>query len=156
MPRKSSPAPKKATTDKKLAVKAPIDPPPPPKVDCPFNAAELRDFKGLLIARKRQLAGDVNQMKDEALKKGSDAGDLSSLPMHIADQGTDSFEQEMTLELVENESGEMQQIEEAMARIREGRFGVCEGCNKPMLKSRLKAIPYAKLCVECKRKEDGD
>ncbi len=128
----------------------------PPKIVCPLSAHELKQFKALLSLRKRQLLGDVSHMGDEALKKGSDSGDLSSLPMHIADQGTDSFEQEMTLGLMENESDEVKEIEEALVRIGEGRFGVCENCLKPVPKARLKAIPYARSCVPCKKKEDGE
>lgn len=153
MPKKPDPGASKKSEDSKKAAKAPA---PPPKVVSPFDARELREFRGLLTYRKRQLLGDVNHMQDEALKKGVDAGDLSSLPMHIADQGTDSFEQEMTLGLMENEGEELKEIEEAFNRIKENRYGVCEGCYKPIPKARLQAIPYARLCVPCKKKEDGE
>ncbi len=153
MPKKSSGTPRKAT-DKKA--KEPAKEAPPPKISSPFGAAELREFRSLLIHRKKQLSGDVTHMKDEALKKGVDSGDLSSLPMHIADQGTDSFEQEMTLGFMESEGEELKEIEEALTRIEEDRFGVCETCYKPITKARLEAIPYARLCVPCKRKEDGE
>lgn len=148
MPRKSDGSPRKSP-DKKATKAVPV------KVECPLSPHELRQFKALLTFRRRNLLGDVNQMQSEALEKGSDSGELSSLPMHIADQGTDSFEQEMTLGLMENESDELQEIEEALNRIKEGCFAVCEGCNKPIPKARLKAIPYARVCVACKKKEEG-
>lgn len=122
----------------------------------PYGKADLAAFKKLLLARKRILQGDVTMLQDEALKKGQDSGDLSSLPLHIADQGTDSFEQDMTLGLMENESDELQEIEEALERIKDNRYGVCETCNKSIPKTRLQAIPFARLCITCKRKEDGD
>jgi DnaK suppressor protein len=150
MPKKSSGTPRKAV-EKKLPPKE-----APPKISSPFGAADLKEFKTLLLNRKRQLEGDVTHMKDEALKKGVDSGDLSSLPMHIADQGTDSFEQEMTLGFMETEGEELKEIDEALLRIKDDRYGVCESCFKSIPKARLEAIPYARLCVPCKRKEDGE
>jgi RNA polymerase-binding transcription factor DksA len=100
--------------------------------------------------------GDVKKLEDEGCKKGTDAaGDLSSLPMHLADLGTDNFEQEITLGLMEGEGEELKQIDEAFDRIADGTFGFCESCKKKVPKERLRAIPYARLCVGCKTKEEG-
>lgn len=120
-----------------------------------LSKAELNEFKALLTARRRLLQGDVKGLENEAMKKGADGGDLSTLPMHLADLGTDSFEQDMSLGLMENETDELQQIEEAFERIADGTFGLCETCKKKIPKERLKAIPYARLCVGCKMKEEG-
>jgi RNA polymerase-binding protein DksA len=127
---------------------------PAPKSD--LSKAELNEFKALLQFRKRKLQGDVNTLEGEAMKKGSDAaGDLSTLPMHLADMGTDSFEQDMSLGLMETETDELHEIEEAFERMKDGSFGLCENCKKKIPKERLKAIPYARLCVTCKMKEEG-
>jgi RNA polymerase-binding protein DksA len=121
-----------------------------------LSRAELGEFKELLLHRKKLLQGDVKTLEDEACKKGADAaGDLSTLPMHLADLGTDSFEQDISLGLMENESDEIHEIEEALDRIKDGTFGLCESCRKKIPKERLKAIPYARLCVNCKKKEEG-
>lgn len=121
-----------------------------------LSKSELNDFKALLLHRKRVLQGDVKTLEGEAMKKGSEAaGDLSTLPMHLADLGTDSFEQEMSLGLMETESDELNEIQEAFERIKDGTFGLCETCKKKIPKERLKAIPYARLCVGCKKKEEG-
>ena len=125
------------------------------KIESPLSKAEQKQFKVLLQLRRRQLLGDVNKMESEALKK-ADAGDLSSLPMHMADQGTDNFEQDITLGLMESEGEELQQIQEAIDRIADNTFGVCENCKKPIPKPRLKAIPYTRLCLACKKKEEGE
>lgn len=119
----------------------------------PFTAAELREFKELLEYRKRLLRGEVSRLEGEALKEGS--GDLSTMPLHMADLGTDTFEQDMNLGLMQNENDELQAIEDALERIKEGVYGLCELCRKPMPKLRLRAIPYASLCIPCKRKEEG-
>jgi len=120
-----------------------------------LKAKEREQFKQLLIARRRQLVGDVNHMQDNALSKSSSAGDLSRVPYHMADVGTDNFEHEFTLGLIENEEEELREIDEALERLSEGTFGMCESCAKPIPKSRLKVIPYAKLCIECKRGEEN-
>ena len=127
----------------------------PEKIESPLSKTELKQFKVLLTLRRRQLLGDVNKLESEALKK-ADAGDLSSLPMHMADQGTDNFEQDITLGLMESEGEELQQIQEALDRIADNTFGVCENCKKPIPKPRLKAIPYTRLCLACKKKEEGE
>ncbi len=133
--------------------KSPADPAP---AKGGLSKAELNEFKALLLLRKKVLQGDVKTLEDEGCKKGTDAaGDLSTLPMHLADLGTDSFEQDITLGLMENESGELHEIEEALDRIKDGSFGLCESCKKKIPKERLKAIPYARLCVNCKKKEEG-
>lgn len=129
---------------------------PSPPVKSGLSAGELREFKDLLVRRMRVLKGDVKALESGAMKKGSEAaGDLSTLPQHLADLGTDNFEQDISLGLMESESDEMQEIEEALERIKDRTFGLCENCRKKVPKERLKAIPYTRLCVGCKKKEEG-
>lgn len=130
--------------------------PVPVPVKGGLSKSELNEFKTLLLHRKGVLQGDVKTLEDEACKKGADAaGDLSTLPMHLADMGTDSHEQDVSLGLMESESDEIQEIQEAFERIKDGSFGLCETCRKKIPKERLRAIPYARLCVPCKKKEEG-
>ena len=151
-PKKSKPAPKLAP---KAAVKPAAEAPIVP-IKGGLSKVELKEFRTLLLHRKAVLQGDVKTLEDEACKKGTDAaGDLSTLPMHLADLGTDSFEQDISLGLMENESDELHEIQEAFDRIKDGSFGLCETCRKKIPKERLKAIPYARLCVSCKKKEEG-
>jgi len=150
----AKPAPKAAT--KPAAVEAAPAPARIVPIKGGLSKSELKEFKTLLLARKGVLQGDVKTLEDEACKKGTDAaGDLSTLPMHLADLGTDSHEQDISLGLMENETDELQQIQEAFERIKDGSFGMCESCHKKIPKERLKAIPYARLCVACKKKEEG-
>lgn len=121
-----------------------------------LSKSELNEFKLLLLARKKVLQGDVKTLEDEACKKGADAaGDLSTLPQHMADLGTDSHEQDISLGLMENESDEIHEITDAFDRIKDGSFGLCENCRKKIPKERLRAIPYTRFCVPCKKKEEG-
>lgn len=159
-PAKAKAAAKPAKTAKPAAKAGPARPEDVrPKPDAPsqagFTKAEIGEFKALLLHRRGVLEGDVKSLENEAMKRGSDVGDLSTLPMHLADLGTDSFEQEMSLGLMESESDELNHINEAFERIADGSFGLCENCKKRIPKERLRAIPYTRLCVNCKMKEEG-
>jgi RNA polymerase-binding transcription factor DksA len=147
------PAPKAAA---KPAAEGPSAPAKIVPIKGGLSKSELKEFKTLLLHRKAVLQGDVKTLEDEACKKGTDAaGDLSTLPQHLADLGTDSHEQDVSLGLMENETDELHEIQEAFERIKDGSFGLCENCRKKIPKERLKAIPYTRLCVNCKKKEEG-
>ena len=116
-----------------------------------MKKAEMKPFKELLVSMRARLRGDVNAMANAALNKTrSEAnGDLSSMPIHMADIGSDNYEQEFTLSLMENEESTLEAIESALERIEDRTYGTCEDCNKAIPKTRLKAIPYTTLCVNC-------
>lgn len=116
-----------------------------------MKSAEIKVFRERLIALRARLRGDVTQMADAALKKSRSAanGDLSSMPIHMADIGSDNFEQEFTLSLMQSEGGTLDQIEVALERIEDGTYGHCEECGGRIPKQRLNAIPYATMCVKC-------
>ncbi len=121
-----------------------------------MKTAELAQYKKLLLRKHHLLAGNVDSMEQHALKKSrqENSGDLSSMPIHMADIGSDNFEQEFTLGLIENEDQTLREIEEAVKRIDDGTFGVCQSCDKNIRKVRLKALPYARCCIECQRQEE--
>ena len=86
-------------------------------------------------------------MADAALGQGR--GETSTLPIHLADLGSDNFEQELTLSLVGSEKAALDQIELALQRLGEGNYGICEECGKRIPEPRLEAIPYTTVCVGC-------
>lgn len=116
-----------------------------------MKKAELNEYRDRLVELRARLRGDVDQMANSALKKtrSESNGDLSSMPIHMADIGSDNFEQEFTLSLMENEEGTLDAIEAALERIGSGNFGSCEECGTKIPKARLNAIPYAPFCVKC-------
>ena len=118
---------------------------------------ELKRFKKLLETKRQVLLGDMDNLSKEALHRNRQeaTGDVSNMPTHMADLGTDNFEQEFTLNLIQTEQETLREIEEALERIEEGTYGLCENCGKPIPKTRLKALPYARLCMACKREEEG-
>ena len=115
---------------------------------------EELQIRKMLEAKRRILAGDVSHMEDEALHKTgqeSASQDISN----FAELGSDNFEQEFTIGLIENEAEALREIELAIERIDAGLYGDCELCQKKISKARIRAIPYAKLCIECKRAEES-
>jgi len=116
-----------------------------------LKKSEVKEFKQLLLAIRARLRGDVSAMADVALKRNRENGavETSTMPIHMADLGSDNFEQEFTLSLVESEEDTLSAIETALERVEEGVFGICEECGSPIAKSRLQAIPYTSLCIKC-------
>lgn len=116
----------------------------------PLTKEEIKYFLGLLLEKRVEILGDVNSIESEALKKSrlDAAGDLSSMPIHMADVGTDNFEQEFALGLMDSERKIIVEINDALKRIVENHYGICEGTNKPISKARLEASPWARYCIE--------
>ncbi|MCU0722621.1 MAG: TraR/DksA family transcriptional regulator [Planctomycetes bacterium] len=123
-----------------------------------MKKADLTKFKKLLIEKRQRLADDIKRMTEQCctLTRRDASGDLSHMPIHMADVSADNYEQEITMGLIETEEREMREIEGALKRIDDGSFGVCEACNGEIKAARLKAIPNARLCIKCKQKEEED
>ena len=116
--------------------------------------AGLETYKARLIALRARIRGDVSTMTEGALSQNRTeaAGDLSAMPMHMADIGTDNFEQEQTLAFIQSDNATLGLIEEALARIKNGSYGICESCGKTIPKARLNVLPYAASCIQCVEK----
>lgn len=116
---------------------------------------EVRSLRKLLLARKAELMDSYSNLEDEARRKGKEAGELSAVPYHPADRATDSFEQSLSLALLENESSAMREIDLALERMDDGTYGSCEECGDAIGKARLRALPQATLCRTCKSLEES-
>jgi RNA polymerase-binding protein DksA len=114
---------------------------------------DLESFRKALLILRSRLRGDLDQMTDEALRRDQpdSSGNLSNVPLHMADVGTENYDQEFTLGLIENEQGTLEQVNEALGRIQHGTFGRCEECGEPISKPRLQALPYTPHCIQCAR-----
>ncbi len=115
-----------------------------------LNVRDLEHFRELLLAKRRELVGDMTSMEREALRSANGTN-LSNLPLHMADMGTDNYEQEFTLGLVEKERGLLRDLNRALAKIQDGTFGICEGTGKPINRPRLEAQPWARFSIEYTR-----
>lgn len=118
-----------------------------------LEPADTERFKQILLEKRKEIVGSVNEMKDEALNKSrlDAAGDLSSMPIHMADIGTDNYEQEFALGLMDSERKLLKEIDDALGRIEQRTYGVCEATDKPIAKARLEAKPWARYCVKYAR-----
>lgn len=116
----------------------------------PLSAKQLREFHETLLAKRRELLGDMSGMEAEATRQHG-SGNFSSMPTHMADVGTDNFEHEFTLGLLESEQQLLREIDEAMQRIDEKTYGICLGTGEPIPPARLTAKPWAKYTVEYAR-----
>jgi len=118
-----------------------------------LSAADVKHFKQMLLEKRGEILRNVSEIEEETLKKSrlDASGDLSSMPIHMADLGSDNYEQEFVLGLVDSERKLLQEIDDTLQRIEEGAYGICEGTGKPIPKARLKAQPWARYCVEYAR-----
>jgi len=119
-----------------------------------LTTEDLGNIKRLLLEKRAQIMGDVSLMENDALKKtrGDAAGDLSAMPIHMADIGTDNYEQEFALGLVDSERNLLREVNDALQRIEEGTYGICENDGEQIAKARLEATPWARYCLTCANK----
>lgn len=123
-----------------------------------LSSADMQHFKEILLEKRREIVGNVTEIQDEALKQSrlDAAGDLSSMPIHMADIGTDNYQQEFALELMDSERKLLRKIDDALDRIEKKSYGICQATEKPIVRARLEAKPWARYCVEYAQKlEDG-
>ncbi len=112
-----------------------------------LTASDFEYFRKLLVDKRRELLGDMGSMENNAFNSDGH----SASPIHMADVGSDNFEQEFTLGLLESERQTLREIHEAIERVDNGTFGICTATGKPIGRARLEAKPWAKYCIEYAR-----
>jgi DnaK suppressor protein len=119
-----------------------------------MTKAELEGYRNELLALAKRLKNDMSALRDDALRGtgGDAAGNLSKLPLHLADLGSDSYDQELAVSLLENDNLIAADIKAALDRMDQGTFGRCEECGQDISKERLQAVPFARYCIECARR----
>lgn len=122
-----------------------------------LNSKQLSSFKQLLLNRKELISNNIEEIEKSSLSKSQmeSSGNISALPSHIADLGSDSYEQDFNISLVESSKNELEEINEALDRIVAKTYGLCEKCLNNIPIERLKAIPYARNCVKCQEEEES-
>jgi RNA polymerase-binding transcription factor DksA len=119
---------------------------------------EVQKLRARLLALRERVDADFAQVRQEAFRGsgGESGGGISNTPVHLADLGSQEFDEAVTLGLAENEATLLQEIENALDRIRAGKFGRCEACGQAIPKERLNILPYARHCIPCARKTQGE
>ena len=115
-----------------------------------LTTGEIKHFKELLLKKREELLNNVIEFEDQALKKSrlESSGDLSSMPIHMADLGSDNFEQEFALGLMDSERKLLKEIDEALERLDKGNYGICIGTGKSISKVRLEAQPWTRYSID--------
>jgi len=122
---------------------------PRPTAKTPFNKKELERYRQLLLNKRAELAGDVSGLEKEALR--GEGGSLASMPSHPADAGSESYDQTLSLDLAAADRKLIREIDDALQRIMDGTFGICELTGKPIKLERLEELPWARHSIEAAR-----
>lgn len=121
-----------------------------------YTKKDLKIFKELLLKAKTEFLDQILGVEKENLRTSQKdaSGDLSSYSIHMADMATDSYDREFSLNRASVEQKIVYEIDEALKRIDDGEYGLCLECGGQIVKNRLKAVPYAKLCISCQNNEE--
>jgi DnaK suppressor protein len=138
--KKGKPAPVKA---------APIAVKPPVKA---MNKKDREFFKKIIIQKRDKLLDELSLIEEGNFHKGvrEYSGDLSVYSLHMADKATDELDREQAFQFHSREGKYLNHLNEALDKIEQGAYGVCEKCGKTIAKERLEAVPIAKHCIRCK------
>jgi RNA polymerase-binding protein DksA len=121
-----------------------------------FNKKELSVFKKAILKIKEKVVGDIKHISEDTLKKSQKdaSGDISGYTYHMADVASDAYDREFSLGLASHDRKMIYEFDDALKKIDEGAFGICEDCKSLIAKIRLKAVPGARLCVKCQEKRE--
>lgn len=149
-PAKAAKAAKPSKVSRVGVSKTPVAPHKP--VKSPYSAPQLKPLRKALLERRTRVMGDLNLMGDEALRAADPDVDAES----VADHGSDAYERNLTLGLMEQDAKLLRKMEEALTAMDAGTYGVCSECEGSIPLARLEALPFATTCVPCQtRAESG-
>ena len=122
-----------------------------------MNREKLMHYRKLLENERRELQSTIQSFKDQGIHENMNdvTGELSAYDQHPADYGSQMFEREKDIGLFQSLENQLNLVDQALAKIEQGNYGTCEQCKKPISEARLNVLPYAQLCVECKREEEA-
>lgn len=122
-----------------------------------MRKTELQRFRKLLLQERdrvsRSFANHEKIIKHADDQSGLEVGKAHS--NHMADQGSDEIQYETTIQFANTEGRYLYNIEEALRRIEDGTYGVCQSCRQSIGLARLQRLPYTRLCIDCKEKEEA-
>jgi RNA polymerase-binding protein DksA len=119
---------------------------------------DLKELEAHLLAERARLMKEMGHLESTVLKVNprDSAGDLSGYSFHMADAGTDAYEREKAFQFASTEGRLLVELNEALRRLYRGEYGTCENCGNAIAKARLQAMPTARLCRDCKEKEERE
>ena len=123
-----------------------------------MRKTDLDRFRRVLMEEKARVSKSLAKHSKIIQHEGEESGlELAKAHSnHMADQGTDEYQYEATIQFASSEGRYLYHIMEALSRIEDGTYGKCEACGKQIGLERLKALPYTRLCITCKEKEEKE
>ncbi len=117
---------------------------------------DMKYFEERLLAERAKILKEMGHLETTVLKvnQRDSSGDLSGYSFHMADAGTDAMEREKAFMFASSEGRLLMEINDALRRLYQGSYGICESCGNPIARARLEAMPHARLCVACKEQEE--
>jgi RNA polymerase-binding transcription factor DksA len=122
-----------------------LTPPKEVEIKDPF----LKRQKERLLQLRDGMLDSMSGVARDTLRARAEGSEASAFGMHQADAGSDAYDRDFALSLLSQEQDALYEIDEALKRIEQGTYGICELCNKPILHARLEAIPFARFTVDC-------
>ena len=120
-----------------------------------LSKAQIKQLRQLLITERVKLAEEIKSIAHDVSTSPREAsGDLSAYTVHLADMAADTFDRELSMNIVSGEQEILYQIDDALKRLDDGSYGICQQCNQPISMSRLRAVPYASACIKCQRAKE--
>ena len=121
-----------------------------------YTKKDLTAFRKIVLKKKEEVLDEIKHISDDTLRKSQKeaSGDISGYSYHMADVATDTYDREFSLSLASSGRELLYELDDALKRIEEGIFGICEGCDLVIAKIRLKAVPSARFCIKCQEKEE--
>ena len=114
----------------------------------------IEEFNRLLLVERKRLRDELSEMEEHQLKTEEKPVADAANEDDLVDVATETFEREKELALESSVQGILEMVEEALKKVRDGTYGICDGCGKVIDGNRLRAIPYARLCIKCKEREE--
>ena len=119
---------------------------------------DFQEFEQRLQTERQKILKEMGYLENTVFKvnQRDSSGDLSGYAFHMADAGTDAMEREKAFLFASTEGRLLLEINEALRRIYRNEYGQCENCGQLIARARLEAMPYVRLCVSCKEKEERE
>lgn len=121
-----------------------------------MDQKDLEYFRQLILRKREELLRQIEAIRENTIGEGRDdtIPEQSGYTYHMADVGTDTMEREKAFYLASREGNLLWHLDQALMRIERGEYGICVSCGKPISRERLEAVPHARLCIECKSREE--
>ncbi len=119
----------------------------------PFSDEELEHFRELILERRREAKGEIEQMRRQVEQAKEQADDNTAYGIHMADAGTDAMEREKLHLMIARQQKYIGYLNRALERIDNKTYGICRVTGEPIAKERLEAVPHTEISIEAKRQE---